>query len=115
VLPGWKSGTKVRYKASGNEREDGTAQDVVFVVEEKPHDRFTREGDDLIAKLPISLVEALTNGGGTRTVEGLDGRKIQVPLPSGVVKPGAESRVPDHGMPIRKQGSLKKKGDLIVK
>ena len=48
-------------------------------------------------------------------IEVLDGRKIQVPLPAGVVKPGQETRVPGEGMPIRKDGSMSKKGDLIVK
>src|SRR6267154_2715421 len=43
VLPGWKSGTKVRFPKAGNEQPNGEAQDLVFVVEEKPHAVFTRE------------------------------------------------------------------------
>ncbi|CAL9093875.1 unnamed protein product [Musa acuminata var. zebrina] len=34
--------------------------DIVFIIDEKPHDVFTREGNDLIATHKISLVEALT-------------------------------------------------------
>ena len=50
-----------------------------------------------------------------RDVELLDGRKLQVPVPSGIVKPGATTTVPGEGMPIRKEGSAQKKGDLLVK
>lgn len=118
VLPGWKSGTKVRFPKAGNELSNGDAQDLVFVVEEKPHDVMKREGNDLIATLKISLVEALTGAPGNnrvaRVLELLDGRRLQVPAPIGIVKPGAETRIPGEGMPIRK-GGVKTKGDLIVK
>lgn len=115
VLPGWKSGTKIRFPKAGNEQMSGEAQDLVFVVEEKPHDRFTRDGNDLIANVKIPLVDALTGEGGKKTVELLDGRKVGVPVPGGVVKPGQETRIPEEGMPIRKNGAGKKKGDLVVK
>jgi len=116
VLPGWKSGTKVRFKAAGNERTDGTAQDVVFIVEELPHSRFTRSGDDLIYHAPLPLLEALAGNGGTTSVEGIDGKRIQLSIPKSVVRPGQESRVTGEGMPIRKDGaSGKRRGDLIVK
>ncbi|KAG1853004.1 hypothetical protein C8R48DRAFT_724062 [Suillus tomentosus] len=115
VLPGWKSGTKIRFPRAGNEQPNGEAQDLVFVVEEKPHDVFTREGDDLICRLRIPLVEALTGVDGKKTIVALDGRKLQISLPGGVVKPNQETRIPNEGMPIRKQGSTKKKGDLIVR
>ncbi|KAI0822522.1 hypothetical protein BC628DRAFT_1388929 [Trametes gibbosa] len=115
ISPGWKSGTKIRFPRAGNEQPSGEAQDLVFVVEEKPHERFVREGNNLIARVKIPLVDALTGGGGKQVVEHLDGRKIQVPVPFGIVKPGQETTLPDEGMPIRKEGSVKKKGDLIVK
>lgn len=117
IHPGWKSGTKIRFPKAGNET-GGDAQDLVFVVEEKPHPTFTREGNDLICKLQIPLVDALADDGTskrTRTLEALDGRKLQIPVPRGIVKPGQESTLPGEGMPIRKDGSVKKKGDLIVK
>ncbi|OJA17137.1 hypothetical protein AZE42_05093 [Rhizopogon vesiculosus] len=115
VLPGWKSGTKIRFPRSGNEQPNGESQDLVFVVEEKPHTVFTREGDDLICHIKIPLVEALTGADGRKTIETLDGRKIQALVASGIVKPNQEIRIPNEGMPIRKQGSTKKKGDLIVR
>ena len=49
------------------------------------------------------------------TVELLDGRKMQVTAPLGVIKPGQEQTIYGEGMPIRKDGSvnLKKKGDMM--
>jgi DnaJ family protein B protein 4 len=120
IHPGWKSGTKIRFPQSGNEQLDGKTQDLVFVVEEKPHETFKREGNNLICNIELSLVESLTGPSPgvskfTKTVNMLDGRKLQVPVPLGVVKPGQETTIPEEGMPIRKEGSVKNKGDLIVK
>ncbi|KIK55077.1 hypothetical protein GYMLUDRAFT_176117 [Collybiopsis luxurians FD-317 M1] len=116
IHPGWKSGTKIRFARAGNEQPSGEAQDLVFVVEEKPHETFKREGNDLVCHVPLSLVEALTHESGLKKmVEVLDGRKIQVNVPAGVVKPGQETTVQGEGMPIRKDGAVKKKGDLVIK
>jgi DnaJ homolog subfamily B member 4 len=115
IHPGWKIGTKVRFPKAGNEQPNGDSQDLVFVVEEKPHPTFTREGNNLVYKLKIPLVDALAGSTSRRTVDTLDGRKLQVPLPSGVIKPGQEHTISGEGMPIRKEGSVKTKGDLILK
>ena len=120
IQPGWKSGTKIRYPQSGNEQPDGKTQDLVFIVEEKPHETFKREVNDLTCSIGLSLVESLTGPPAgvpklTKVVNMLDGRKLQVPVPLGTVKPGQETTIPEEGMPIRKEGSVKNKGDLIVK
>ncbi|KAF8606599.1 DnaJ-domain-containing protein [Ceratobasidium sp. AG-I] len=115
VLPGWKAGTKVRYARMGNERSDGESADVVFVVEEKEHPRFKREGDDLITTCRIPLLEALTgDGGSVQTVELLDGTKKTVQSPAAIVKPGQRSRIAGLGMPVRKDGKVVRRGDLVV-
>ncbi len=121
IHPGWKSGTKIRFPHAGNELPpSGEAQDLVFVVEEKPHEIFMRDGNNLIANVVIPLVEALA-GPPTgvkrhvKVVDMLDGKKLQVPVPLGVVKPGQQTTIPGEGMPIRKDGAARTKGDLIVK
>lgn len=116
VLPGWKDGTKIRFPKAGNEVPPyGDAQDLVFVVEAKPHETFSREGNDLTCSVKLPLVEALTGASGKKVITLLDGRKLQIAPPFGVVKPGQETTIPGEGMPIRKEGSVKKRGDLIVK
>ncbi|CAE6410748.1 unnamed protein product [Rhizoctonia solani] len=116
VLPGWKAGTKVRYARMGNERADGEAADVVFVVEEKDHPRFKREGEDLITTCKVPLLEALAgDGGSTQPIELLDGSQRTIRTPASIIKPGQETRVPGLGMPVRKEGKVVRKGDLVVK
>ncbi|KAF9441067.1 DnaJ-domain-containing protein [Macrolepiota fuliginosa MF-IS2] len=119
VLPGWKDGTKVRFPKAGNEvAPPREAQDLVFVVETKHHQTFERDNNDLICRVKIPLVEALTGASGPaakKVVTLFDGRKLQVPIPFGIVKPDQETTIPGEGMPIRKEGATKKKGDLIVK
>lgn len=115
VQPGWKEGTKIRFPRAGNETVDGSSADLVFVVEDKPHPRFSRSGNDLIVRVEIPLVEALTNESGSKKqVEHLDGRKLQVQVPPGVVRPGQETKVAGEGMPIRGKGA-RGKGDLLVR
>ena len=116
VLPGWKSGTKVRFPRAAGENPTGESQDLVFVVEEKPHERFTRSGNDLTVSQKLSLVEALAGEEGRKvTVEHLDGRRLQVSVPPGVVRPGQETKIYGEGMPVRKEGQVHSKGNLIVK
>lgn len=116
---GWKKGTKIKFSGAGNEDEYGQSQTVAFVVEEKKHNRFERVDDDLIIKLNITLSQALLGpeggGGISKEVEQLDGRRIQVSPPEGIVQPNQETRVVGEGMPVSKAGSAKKKGDLIVR
>ena len=120
IHPGWKSGTKIRFPQAGHEQPGGKAQDMVFVIEEKPHETLRRDGNNLVCNIELSLVESLTGPPPgvtkfTKTVDMLDGRKLQVPVPLGIVKPGQETLISGEGMPIRKEGTVKNKGDLIVR
>ncbi|SCZ95029.1 BZ3500_MvSof-1268-A1-R1_Chr11-3g03555 [Microbotryum saponariae] len=125
VKPGWKAGTKVRFAKAGHETAT-SAQDLVFVIEEKPHPTFKREGDDLIYELKVPLVDALTGPSSpdakTSSITTLDGRTIKVdvpyPSPTSGGKPlssGQVIKVPGEGMPISRKNAPKKKGDLLVK
>ncbi|XP_062233967.1 uncharacterized protein LOC133931141 [Phragmites australis] len=110
VKPGWKKGTKITFPEKGNEAPNMTAADIVFIIEEKPHDVFTREGNDLVMTEKISLAEALT--GYTVRVTTLDGRSLLLPINS-VIHPSYEEVVPGEGMPIPKDPT--KKGNLRIK
>lgn len=117
----------MRYKQAGHEEKKGgrrLTQTLVFVIEEKPHDRFLREGDNLIYRLKVPLVEALTGPEASsmtpnkKSIPTLDGRTItyQVPYPpsssgGAPLHPGQEIVIKGEGMP--KKGGLK--GDLIVR
>ncbi|KAG0043654.1 hypothetical protein BGZ83_011178 [Gryganskiella cystojenkinii] len=112
VKPGWKAGTKIRFPREGDEYPNGTIQDIVFTIEEKPHPTFTRRGDDLVVDLELTLVEALS--GFSKAIKTLDGKTLPVSASSSrVIQPGQEERFPGEGMPISKKPG--QKGDLLVK
>ncbi|KAI3993462.1 hypothetical protein MKX01_002475 [Papaver californicum] len=110
IKPGWKKGTKITFPEKGNEQRGLIPADLVFIIDEKPHGVFRREGNDLIATRKISLVEALT--GYTSQLTTLDGRTLPISINS-VVSPGHEEPFKGEGMPIPKDPS--KRGDLKVK
>lgn len=110
VKPGWKAGTKIRFSGEGDELPDGRKQDIEFVIEEKPHSVYSREGDDLRATISLSLGEALTGFG--KKITTLDGKELAV-ANRNVTQPEQEMRFPGRGMPNQKDPS--RKGDLILK
>jgi len=114
VKAGWKDGTKITFEGKGDELPGRPAQDIVFVVKQKPHSKYLREGDDLIVKMSIPLTKALT-AGVTVDIPTLDNRVLRVPLRE-VVYPGYERVVKSEGMPISKKGApTGSKGDLKVR
>ncbi|PRQ29010.1 putative terminal organelle assembly protein TopJ [Rosa chinensis] len=110
VKPGWKKGTKITFPEKGNERPNEVPADLVFIIDEKPHSTFTRDGNDLVVTQKISLAEALV--GYTLHLTTLDGRTLTIPINT-VIHPNYEEIVPREGMPIPKDPS--KKGNLRVK
>ncbi|KAI8980063.1 hypothetical protein BD414DRAFT_538455 [Trametes punicea] len=60
VAPGWTTGTRIRVPGVGNQRPDGSFQDIVFVVAEVQHPRFVRKGDDLILPVRVPWVDTHT-------------------------------------------------------
>lgn len=110
IKPGWKKGTKITFPEKGNEQPNVTAADLVFVIDEKPHSVFTRDGNDLVVTQKVSLAEALT--GYTVRLTTLDGRVLNIPI-NNVIHPTYEEVVPREGMPIPKDPS--KKGNLRIK
>lgn len=110
VRPGWKKGTKITFPEKGNEQPNIIPADLVFIIDEKPHSVFTREGNDLVTTQKITLVEALTGYNVHLTT--LDGRSLTIPMNS-IIHPSYEEVVPREGMPIPKEPS--KRGNLRIK
>ncbi|OWM81736.1 dnaJ homolog subfamily B member 1-like [Punica granatum] len=110
IRPGWKKGTKITFPEKGNEQRGIIPSDLVFIIDEKPHSIFKRDGNDLVITQRISLVEALT--GYTMQLTTLDGRDLTVSINS-VISPTYEEVVKGEGMPIPKEPT--KKGNLRIK
>ncbi|OMO94966.1 hypothetical protein CCACVL1_05668 [Corchorus capsularis] len=108
VKPGWKKGTKITFEGMGNERPGCYAADVTFVIAEKRHNMFRRQGDDLELAIEIPLVKALT--GCTIPIPLLGGEMMNVKMDD-VIHPGYEKIIAGQGMPNSKEGS---RGNLKV-
>eukprot|EP00475_Leptophrys_vorax_P030124 TRINITY_DN44892_c0_g2_i1.p1 TRINITY_DN44892_c0_g2~~TRINITY_DN44892_c0_g2_i1.p1 ORF type:complete len:270 (+),score=23.96 TRINITY_DN44892_c0_g2_i1:85-810(+) len=103
VKPGWKKGTRITFPGKGN------AADIVFVVDEKPHDVYKRDGHDLVCTQKITLVQALVDY--RLELKTLDGRTLVVVL-NDVITPGYEKVIPKEGMPVKENG---RKGNLKIR
>lgn len=110
IKPGWKKGTKLTFPEKGSEQPGMTASDLVFIIDEKPHGTFTREGNDLVVTQKVSLAEALA--GCTVHLTTLDGRNLTIPI-NNVIHPKYEEVIPREGMPLPKEPS--KRGNLRIK
>lgn len=109
IKPGWKKGTKITFPEKGNEQPGVIPADVIFVVEEKSHGLFKREGNDLVVVQKVPLADAL--GGCTISIPLLSGKTLTVPCTE-VIYPGYEKIIPKQGMPIAKDPG--KKGNLKI-
>ena len=108
IKKGLKAGSKIKYPDMGDQVE-GWVQDLHFIVKEKAHPLYTREGNDLKHVVEIELKEALT--GWKRTVTTIDGKQLTV-ASAGPTQPTFEERYPGLGMP--KSKSPTQRGDFLI-
>ena len=91
VDKGVQSGTKIDFRGEGDQMPGVEPGDVQFEIEQKPHPRFQRKGDDLYFHAEVDLLTALA--GGAIYVEHLDERWLTVEiLPGEIIAPGKQSR-----------------------
>ncbi|VDM40520.1 unnamed protein product [Toxocara canis] len=109
IRAGWKSGTKITFPKEGDQHPGRVPADIVFVIKDKPHPKFKREGNDIRYVHRISLRDALC--GTTISVPTLDGTSIPMRLTE-VVKPNTTKRLSGQGLPNPKVPG--RRGDLIV-
>ncbi|KAL5220454.1 hypothetical protein ABZP36_025167 [Zizania latifolia] len=111
VKPGWKKGNKTTFEGMGDERPGCLPGDAVFVISEKKHPVFKREGNDLVLKAEVPLVSALT--GWSFSFRLLGGKKVSCSFQDEIICPGYEKIIKGEGMPIVDQKGAR--GDLRVK
>lgn len=109
VKPGWRIGTTITFPGMGNEIPGGQAADMKFIIAEKQHPVFKKEGDDLVLKMEISLVDSLA--GCTLSIPLLDGQKLSL-IMEDLIYPGSQKVIAGQGMPKSKEQG--ERGNLIV-
>ncbi|KAJ3552308.1 hypothetical protein NM688_g4213 [Phlebia brevispora] len=128
VSPSWRSGTRMRVPDAGNQLKDGSFQDIVFVVKEIPHPRFTRVGNDLILSVnvpwanvpsspyPFASAHARNPSQGQEVyVRALNGEEYALPIPRTLVEGADGTRIVGAGMPVQTNGESTGKGDLLIR
>lgn len=111
VKPGWKKGTKITFEGMGDERPGCLPADVIYVIAEAEHPFFKRVGDDLVLKIEIPLVNALT--GWTFSFNLLTGEQMTLSFKDEIIYPGYEKVIEGHGMPLANEKG--RRGDLRIK
>jgi DnaJ family protein A protein 2 len=118
ILRGMEHEQHIPFAGEGDQDPDVEAPgDIVAVLQQLKHERFVRDGNDLILKKKLSLAEALC--GFQFTVQHLDERVLLVSNnPGQIVKPGDRKCVTGQGMPIYSArtgpGAPLRFGDLII-
>lgn len=110
VKPGWKAGTKITFQQEGDQTPGKIPADIVFIIRDKPHSVFKREGSDLRYKAPITLKQALC--GTSISVPSLSGERFNLSTHGEVIKPTTVKRIGGKGLPFPKEPTHR--GDLIV-
>lgn len=108
IPKGAKDQGRLRVAGKGAESPyGGPPGDLIVVLEVQPHPSFERDGDDILARVPLKISEALL--GASKEVETMDGVK-KVKIPEGV-KPGTKVRLKNLGFPKAGQST---RGDFYV-
>lgn len=110
IKPGWKSGTKVTFQKEGDQAQGKIPADIVFIIRDKPHAMFKREGSDLRYTARLTLKQALC--GVVFQVPTMSGDKLRISTMQEIIKPNTVKRIQGYGLPFPKDTS--RKGDLLV-
>ncbi|XP_028306924.1 dnaJ homolog subfamily A member 4 [Gouania willdenowi] len=108
---GMKDGQKITFHGEGDQEPGLEPGDVIIVLDQKTHPVFQRQGENLVMKMKLKLVEALC--GFRKTIQTLDNRMLIITSESGeVIKHNDIKYVQNEGMPLYKEPF--EKGQLLI-
>jgi DnaJ family protein A protein 2 len=113
VEKGMKRGDNVTFRGEGDQIPGvRLAGDIIIILDQKPHERFTRKGSHLLMEQTISLAQALT--GFALTITHLDGRVLCIRPPANTcIDPSKLWAINREGMPLPRTGGSER-GSLII-
>lgn len=109
IPAGAQTGTRIRLPAAATKGAEGTASDIMLVIDVAEDPFFEREGDDLHSQVQVDMFEAVL--GGQAEVKTMTGNVLLT------IPPGTQNdqvfRVSGRGMPLLKDSGSK--GDLYIR
>jgi DnaJ family protein A protein 2 len=106
---GLSNGQQIQITGQGHHLKDGKT-DLIVVIKEKPHNIFTRSGNDLCMEVELKLFQAIY--GFDKVITHLDNRKLHISH-SDKTEHGTLRRIPSEGMKILNVNNAK--GDLVIR
>jgi molecular chaperone DnaJ len=95
IPAGIDDGTTIRLREYGEATANGNKGDLYVHIRVKPHKEFTREGELILSKIHIDMVDATL---GTEVeVNTVDG-PVQMKIPAGT-QSGTDFKLSGHGVP----------------
>lgn len=108
IPAGIEHGMRLRVEGYGEAGDHGAPNgDLYIEIHVLPHERFARIGDNLETVVEVSPAQAVL--GSTVEVATIDGRTVELKVPSGV-QHGTALRIPGEG--VRRRG---RPGDMLVR
>jgi molecular chaperone DnaJ len=109
IKPGTRDGQRIRLQGKGNAGTNGgAAGDLFLIVRTGPNPVFTRQGDDILLTVPVTVAEASL--GSKVEVPTIEGR-AQLKIPPGT-QSGQKLRMREKGVENAQQAG--QRGDQIV-
>jgi len=110
IEKGMKNGQTIKFDGESDEKPGVLPGDIIFVIQEQPHNIFKRSGNNLFIDKKINLSESLT--GFSFKLQTLDGRTVLIKSKKNrIIKPEDILVAKGEGMPIYKSNE---KGNLII-
>jgi molecular chaperone DnaJ len=109
IPPGVQTGTRLRVPGKGNAGTMGAQPgDLYITIRVDPHPFFSREGDNIEIRVPVSVTEA--GLGAKIEVPTIDGTRALLKIPPGT-RSGQKFRMREKGVMNSRKGA---RGDQIV-
>ena len=110
IPAGVDEGTRIRLSGEGEAGRRGAPNgDLYLFVSVKPHNVFSREGNNIYMDLPISITTACL--GGKTEVPTIDGGRVEIKIPNGI-QTDTKLRIRQRGMSILHSDN---RGDMIIR
>lgn len=100
--------TIVFHGAGGIDNPNLPPGNLNIVIRIKPNSTFGRQGDDIVSKVDVDLLDAIL--GCSKEIKSLLGETIKIDIPPNS-KPQSTIRVPGQGMPIQNSDA---RGDMLI-